>query len=231
MQYSALLVRPQALVGILMTTLSILSFQAVCDIFMPLSPPSIANCSILSQSSSGVTGDYTFTHESSIQYDAILAAISELSNSLSQMNASLTSLHTKLTQNSNPINDLEAKKKLKVAQKWPRPKSSDEMSAPETVIDCSILPAILFLVGIFVFLEDAAHISKSFATRCFLVMIGMANIGLASVVFGAGHSRLERYIYGTAWPVALSMAGLALYEASFRRTQVVAESEKVIKGG
>ena len=231
MQYSTLLARPQALVGILITTLSILSFQAVGDIFLPLTPPSIANCSILSQSTSWMIGDYTSTHKSPIQHDIILAAISELSNSLSQMNASLTSLHAKFAQKSNPINDLEPKEKLRAAQKWPTRNSSNEMSAQESIIVWSILPAMSFLVGILIFLEDAARISNAFVTRCFLVMIGMANTGLASVVFGAGHSRWDKYIYGTAWPVALSMAGLTLYEASCRRTQLVAESEKVMKGG
>ena len=225
MQYSTFLVRPQALVGILITTLGILSFQAVCEIYLPSSTPSIANCSILSQSTSQMIGNYTSTPESSIQQDAILAAISELSNSFSQMNASLTSLHAKLAQESNPVNDPESKQRLRATQKWPSPKSTT-MSAQETVIVCSIVPAISFLVGILIFLEDAACISKSFATRCFLVMIGMANIGLASVVFGTGRSGLERYIYGTAWSVALSMAGLALYEASCMRTQLVAERVK-----
>lgn len=228
MQSSALLVRPKALLGILITTLGILSFQAICNIFLAANAPPTTNCSNLSQATSQIIGGGDSTHEISIQHDTILAAISELSNSLLHMNTSLTSLHTKLAQSMNFINDLELEGKLRGAQKCPSASPSYNMSAQESVIVCSVLPAASFFFGIVIFLEDAAHVSKSFATRCSLVITGMANVGLAFAVFGAGFLTWEKYIYRTAWPVALSMAGLALYGGSYQRTRILAEGVKVM---
>ena len=232
MQYSIYLVRRQALVAILITSFGILSLQAACDIFLPSSPTSIANSSILPQSTSRMPGDHTST-ESSIQHDAVLAAISDLSNSLSQMNASLASLHATLAHGSDPdlINDPETKDNLRAAQKRRCPKPRNEMSAQDSLVLCSCFSVVAFLFGVVIFLEDASHVSRSFVTICWLVMIAMANIGPATVVSRAGHSRWDTYMCETAWPVALSMAGLTLYEVGCRRIQSVAEDKKVVKGG
>jgi hypothetical protein len=134
------------------------------------------------------------------------------------MNTSLTSLNTRLNPESNFVNDLESKEKLRVAQKCPSPNQSKELSAQGGLLALSISPAVSFLIGILIFFEDATRVSESFATLCFIVMIGMGNVGLAYIVFGAGHSRWDRYIYGKAWSVVLSMVDLALIEANCRRT-------------
>lgn len=227
MKYSILRARPQALVGILIATFGILSFQAVCNIFLTATIVSVISCSVLLPVPSQIACGSSFTYEMSVQHDTILAAISELSSSLSQMNASLESLHAKLDQNSNPINALEHEEKLSAAQKWPSGSSSYTMSAQELVIVWGIVPTVLFFVGVATFLEDATHKSKSFATGCFLVFIGAANTGLAFAVFGVGYLTWEKYVYRTAWPIALSMAGLAFYEGSRQRTPVLVEGEKV----
>lgn len=207
---NTLLARPEALAGIFMTTVSILSFQAICKIFPPSSQTPIGNPS--------------FTPETSIQYDAILAAISKLSNTLSQINTSLASLHMK-TNSSLIINCPQLKD-----QNFHSPNSSHTMSAEEKVVICSILPGVLFLAGILVFFGEASHVSEAFVTRCLLVTIGMANVGLAIVVFWGSYLRWDKYISVTAWSVALSMIRVAILGVNGQETQLVAENaEKVLK--
>lgn len=140
--------RPKGLIGLLIMTLSLLAFHATCNIYAPKhsrslqSPPSHLPL---------VTLDHVSIDELDLRL--IQSSISDLSKSLSQINASLASLHEKIScQHPTEVYD-------EVLQ---RPQCHQHPGGQTTDAEmCGIIGFVLlipFLGGIAVFLMDASNV-------------------------------------------------------------------------
>lgn len=199
MLLKALQARPQALLGLLIMTLSILAFQAGCNIMFhspntasqspSLRPPQVSICDI--------------------NCVGIQSTLSDLSNTMLQISVSMASLHSKLDFQAQPLLDDQDEKKGSFQRHQP----SASLGPVETLGLIGFTLLFPFFIGMFIYIEDASHVSNTFLTRSVLLILLAANAGLATGVFWGRHEdeMWFDYVLCVAWPTAIAMLGILLF--------------------
>ncbi|KFY86895.1 hypothetical protein V500_07328 [Pseudogymnoascus sp. VKM F-4518 (FW-2643)] len=200
-------------------TLSLLAFHATCNIYDPRHSTSL-------QSSPSHLPLVTLDHVSIDELDLrlIQSSISDLSESLSQINASLASLHEMINcQHPTEVYDEVLRK----------PQCHQHLGGQATDAGiCGLIGFMLlipFLGGIFIFLLDASNVSNGSLISSILLFLGSANAGLAFMLLLRGYWDGMWYDYALSmtWPIVIS--GFLVSPENSRSGKLAIEAEKAAK--
>jgi hypothetical protein len=199
MLLKALRARPQAILGLLIMTLSILAFQAGCNIMFP-SPNTASQSPSLRPLQDSICD---------LNCVDIQSRLSDLSDTMLQISGSMASLHSKLDSQTQPLLDDQNEKKGSSQGHQP----SASLGPAETLGLIGFTLLFPFFIGISLFIEDASHVSNTFLTRSVLLILWAANAGLATGVFWGRHGdgMWFDYVLYVAWPTAIAMLGILLF--------------------